>query len=116
LPFCGGDDPSDKITISNPRKHWDESTGKPVIVLFEGDDSNADLNVYANKVTSKGRDTNIINDMAIEFGRRLERFYAEAKGGLMTPTMILLVVILIAVVAVGFFVIRQPDVIAGLMS
>jgi len=45
LPFDAGEI-ANKMTINNPRKHWVENTGKPIVMLIEGDDCNADINVF----------------------------------------------------------------------
>jgi len=115
MPFARGM-LDDKMKITNPRKHWIENTGKPIIVLFEGDDSNADLNVMAGNVSSKARDINTINENAIALGRRIERYIQEKKEGWMTPMNILLILILGAVGLVLFLVLKNPETTAQLMG
>jgi len=107
---------ADEMTISNPRKHWVESTGKPILYLFEGDDSNADLNVMAGNVSSKAKDTNTINDMAFQDGRRFERMNAENKGAFLTTTNIILLLILGGVGLALFFLLKNPETTAQLLS
>jgi hypothetical protein len=106
----------DKMKVVNPRKHWFENNGKPCIVLIEGDDSNADLNVLAGNVSAKAKDTTTINDMAFQDGRRFERMNAEAKGAFLTPTNILLILILAGVGLALFFLLKNPETTAQLMG
>jgi hypothetical protein len=106
----------DKMKVVNPRKHWFENNGKPCIVLIEGDDSNADLNKLAGNVSAKAKDTTTVNDMAFQDGRRFERMNAEAKGAFLTPTNILLILILAGVGLALFFLLKNPETTAQLMS
>lgn len=107
---------ADEMQISNPRKHWIETTGKPILYLFEGDDSNADLNVMAGNVSSKAKDTNTINDMSFQDGRRFERMNMENKNELLTPTNILLILILVGIGMALFFLLKNPETTAQLMK
>ena len=90
-----------KMTISNPRKHFDLANGKPFIVLKEGDDSNADLNIGKNHTSDKGVATSVVNDNAIALGRRIERYIAEQKGGFLSTTNILILIVIFVVVIIG---------------
>jgi len=107
---------SDKMKINNPRKHWFENNGKPCIVLFEGDDCNADLNVLAGNVSSKSKDTNTINENAIALGRRIEKYIQEKGEGFLTPTNILLLVILGVVALTAFLVLKNPETVAQVLG
>ncbi len=115
MPFDARDPMTDKLKVNNPKKHFDESSGKPLLFLFEGDDSNADLCQYAKGVDEKGRDTNTINDMAFALGRRYERQMQEDKGGFLTPVNILLILILGAIAFVAFIVLKNPETTAALI-
>jgi hypothetical protein len=106
----------DKMKVVNPRKHWFENTGKPCIVLIEGDDSNADLNVLAGNVSAKAKDTTTINDMAFQDGRRFERMNMENAGKLLTPMNIILILILGAVGLVLFLVLKNPETTAQIIG
>ena len=107
---------ADEMTISNPRKHWIETTGKPMLYLFEGDDCNADLNVMAGNVSSKAKDVNTVNDMAFQDGRRFERMNMENKGNFLTPTNIILILILAGVGLALFFLLKNPETTAQLLQ
>jgi hypothetical protein len=107
---------SDKMRINNPRKHWFENNGKPCIILFEGDDCNADLNVLAGNVSSKSRDTNTINENAISLGRRIEKYIQEKGDGFMTPTNILLLLILGLLAVTAFLVLKNPETVAQVLG
>lgn len=106
----------DKIKVVNPKKHWLQNIGKPLIVLFEGDDSNADLNVYAGNVSQKATDTNTVNDTQFELGRRFERKMAEIKGQFLTPTNIMLIIMLIMIALGLFFSLKNPETTAALIG
>ncbi len=106
----------DKMKVVNPRKHWFENNGKPCIVLIEGDDSNADLNVLAGNVSAKAKDTTTINDMAFQDGRRFERMNAENKNNFFTPTNMLLLLILAGVGIALLFLVTTPETTAELMK
>jgi len=106
----------DDMTVTNPRKHWVEQTGKPCIVLFEGDDSNADLNLMAGDVSQKAKDTNTINDMMFDLGVRWERKMREKAQSFFTPTNIILIGICIGIVFIAFMVLKNPETTAGLLG
>lgn len=106
----------EEMKITNPRKHWLSNLGKPFIVLFEGDDSNADLNLMAGKVSDKSKDTNSINDSMFNFGIRWERKMREKTNGLLTPMNILLILVLGAVGLTLFLVLKNPETTAQLMQ
>jgi len=106
-----------KMSINNPRKHWLENIGKPFIFLFEGDDCNADLNAMAGNVSSKSREVNTVNENAISYGRRIEKYIQEQKDNLFAnPMFYIMVVMLIAIVLVGFLVLQQPEQIQAMLA
>jgi len=107
---------SNNMTITNPKKHWVENTGKPIVVLFEGDDSNADLNVLAGRVSGKSKEINTVNDNAVSWGRRLEKYLQEEGKNFLTTTNILLIVILGVIGVVAFLVLKNPETTAGLLG
>jgi len=104
-----------KFTIDSIKNHEVQFDKGPMGVI-EGDDSNADLNVLAGNVSAKAKDTTTINDMAFQDGRRFERMNAEAKGAFLTPTNILLILILAGVGLALFFLLKNPETTAQLMS
>jgi len=104
------------MKIVNPKKHWLTNIGKPFIVLFEGDDSNADLNMIAGDVSDKSKDTNSVNDSMFDFGVRWERKMKEKAGQFLTPTNIILIIILGAVGLTLFLVLKNPETTAGLLG
>jgi len=106
----------DEMKVVNPRKHWVENTGKPLIVLFEGDDSNADLNLMAGDVSQKAKDTNTINDSMFDLGVRWERKMQEKAKGFLTPTNILLIIIAGMVGLALFFLLKNPETTAALLG
>ena len=106
-----------KMQVNNPRKHWLENTGKPIVILFEGDDCNADLNQMAGNVSSKSREINTVNENAISFGRRIEK-YIQEKGESMwaNPMMWLLLIILGVVGLTAFLVLKNPETVAQVLG
>jgi len=116
LPFDSSSPLSEKMTINNPRKHWLENLGKPFIVLFEGDDCNADLNQLVGNVSSKSKDTTTINDMSFQDGRRFERMNMEEKTGLLTATNVLLILILAGIAITIMLMVNNPAQTAELLK
>jgi len=104
------------MKVVNPKKHWLTNIGKPFIVLFEGDDSNADLNQLAGDVSDKSRDTNSVNDSMFDFGVRWERKMKEKAGSFLTPMNIILILILGAVGLTLFLVLKNPETTAQLLG
>lgn len=104
------------MQITNPKKHWVETTGKPMIYLFEGDDSNADLNVINGNVSGKSVEVNTVNENAISYGRRIEKYIQEQGGDFLTPTNIILILILGGVGLALFFLLKNPETTAQLLQ
>ena len=108
---------ANKMTINNPRKHWLENLGKPFVVLFEGDDCNADLNAMAGNVSSKAKEINTINENAIAFGRRIEKYIQEEKDNLFKNPMFYMMLAMLAIlIIVGFLVLKQPEQIQSILA
>ena len=106
----------EEMKVVNPKKHWLSNLGKPFIFLFEGDDSNADLNLMAGNVSDKATYTNTVNDSMFDLGVRWERKMREKAGQFLTPTNILLIIILGVVALVAFLVLKNPETTAGLLG
>jgi len=116
IPFGKGFD-SDTVWIGNPRKHWDYATGKPIIEIFEGDSTNANLNDYAQGINQKAKDSNTINDMAVSFGQRLERYLQEKKNNFLSnPIAWFLIVIIIVMALIAFVVLRQTNMLESMVG
>ena len=108
---------SQKMTINNPRKHWLENLSKPFIFLFEGDDCNADLNAMAGNISSKSKEINTVNENAISYGRRIEKYIQEQKDNLFSnPMFYMMILVIIAVVIIGFLVVKQPEQIQAMLA
>lgn len=108
---------SNKMTVNNPRKHWIENLGKPFIFLFEGDDCNADLNAMAGDISSKSKEINTVNENAISYGRRIEKYIQEQKDNLFAnPMFYIMLAVLAAIVIIGFLVVKQPEQIQAMLA
>jgi len=115
IKFMGGA-MGEAMKIRNPKKHWLTNIGKPFIVLFEGDDSNADLNTISGDVSEKSKDTNSVNDSMFDFGVRWERKMKEKAGAFLTPMNIILILILGAVGLTLFLVLKNPETTAQVLG
>ena len=109
LKFRPGDPLSEDVTIRNPKKHWLDPNGKPFIVLIEGDDSNADVTQLAGEISQKSKDTNTLNDMMFDFGVRWERKMREKANEFLTPTNILLGILVLATAGLVVITLGQPE-------
>ena len=108
---------STKMTINNPRKHWFENLGKPFIFLFEGDDCNADLNELVGNVSNKAKEINTVNENAISYGRRIEKYIQEQKDNIFSNPMFYMMLAMLAIlVIVGFIVLKQPEQIQAMLA
>jgi len=108
---------TEKMKVNNPRKHWLANTGKPFIILFEGDDANADLNVMAGNVSEKSKELNTVNENAIAYGRRIEKYITEQKNDLLhNPLFYMMILMMVGIAIIGFLVLKQPEVIQGVMA
>lgn len=108
---------SEKMKIINPRKHLLANTGKPFIFLFEGDDANADLNIMAGNVSEKSKEINTVNENAIAFGRRLEKYISDKSNDLLhNPLFYMMLAIMAILIIIGFLILKQPEQLQGMLA
>ena len=107
---------TDKIKVTNPRRHWDNMTGKPVVVIRQGDGENISLNDNQN-VSEEGKDlSNVVSSIYGTAARITEYNLMKGDSFFANPTNILLIVILGVVGVTAFLVLQQPDQIASLFG
>jgi len=106
-----------EVIIDNPKKHFVDNTGKPFIVLFEGNDNNTDLNVLAGKISGKANYVNTINANAIALGRRIEKYFQEESENLFSNPMFWILLAIAGLVILSlFFSLKAPETTAELLG
>lgn len=110
-------DPRDESTtvwVGNERKATDLVTGKPVLLIEEGETENS----YINKSTTDPEKQKDINNVRLSIWSAATRYqrYIDRQGNgfLSNPTNILIIIVLVLVVIIaGYMIFMQPNQIIG---
>jgi len=100
---------SDEVHITQPRKHFDNNTGRPVLVLREGEAENASI-LPNSQVSQKAQDES--NARASTWGTacRFTEYNIKKEASLLkNPLFILLIFVCIGLAVLGWIIIRQPE-------
>jgi len=75
------------------------------------------LMFLAGDVSSKAKEINTINENAISYGRRIEKYIQEKGDNLFSNPMFYMMLAMLAIlVIVGFLVLKQPEQIQAIMA
>lgn len=106
----------EKIKVTNPKYHWDNATGRPVIVLKEGDGENQNLNT-GQDVSERGREWSNVSESIWGTACRLTEYNLKKKDSLLSnPLFIIMIIVLVAIAGLAYIVIRQPDMIKSMLQ
>jgi hypothetical protein len=106
IGFDNKNEESQKIQITGIRKHWHNLTGRPVVVIAEDWPENVSI-IQKFKPTMQSKDFSTILTNSYQTGYETGRNSIQRKGTPFLNANIILIIVLIAMIALGFIMFQQ---------
>ena len=108
-------DAKTEIMITDPTKHFNYLTGRPIICLRENERTNISFQKDLD-ISNKGKDTDSLVANALHTGYEIAREQSIKREDELKKVLILLIVVLGAIGLLGFFIIKMFDQVALAVS